>query len=75
MVTTAPEPLSEQQSTSRWLLDIPETCRELHISRAAVFRLIARKELDSLRIGRRRLVTVSAIEAYIAKQQEMEASA
>lgn len=72
---TSPELMQEQRSASRWLLDVPEACRELHISRAALFRLMARKELDSIRIGRRRLVPVSAIEAYIARQRDMEVSA
>lgn len=75
MVMTAPESVPEQQSTSRWLLDMPEACRELHISRQTLTRLIARKDIDSLRIGRRRLIPVSAIEDYITKQREMETSA
>ena len=75
MSITVSESTQEQRPQSRWLLDVPGACRELHISRAALFRLMARKELDSIRIGRRRLVPVSAIEAYIARQRDMEASA
>ncbi len=75
MSITMSESTQEQRPQARWLLDVPEACRELHISRAALFRLMARKELDSIRIGRRRLVPVAAIEAYIARQRDMEVSA
>jgi excisionase family DNA binding protein len=43
---------------SRWLLDIPEACRELHVSRAALFRLLAAGSIASIKLGRRRLIPV-----------------
>ncbi|HLY32233.1 MAG TPA: helix-turn-helix domain-containing protein [Ktedonobacterales bacterium] len=59
----------EQRSApapSRWLLTTAEAQHELHISRAFLFRLLARHELASITIGRRRMIPVTAIEAYIA---------
>lgn len=56
--------------TSRWLLDIPETCRELHLSRAALYRLLASGELGSIKLGRRRLVPVTELERFIADRME-----
>lgn len=53
---------------SRWLLDIPQTCAALHCSRAKLFRMLAAGEIGpSVRIGRRRLIPVTAIETYIAR--------
>lgn len=53
---------------SRWLLDIPQACAALHVSRAALFRLLAAGNLGpSIKIGRRRLVPVTSIESYIAR--------
>ena len=67
--TPAPKPASaEYDLDSRWLLDIPQACRALHQSRAALFRLLAAGELGpSIKIGRRRLIPVSTVEAYIAR--------
>lgn len=64
-----PKPTSaEYDLDSRWLLDIPQACRALHQSRAALFRLLAAGELGpSVKIGRRRLIPVSTVEAYIAR--------
>ena len=48
------------------LYTIPETCDALGgIGRSMVYSLIGRGELTSLRCGRRRLVTASAIRSYI----------
>lgn len=53
---------------SRWLLDIPQACAALHVSRTALFRLLAGGELGpTVKIGRRRLLPVSSIESYIAR--------
>lgn len=66
---TAPKPASaEYDLDSRWLLDIPQACAALHCSRAKLFRMLAASEIGpSIRIGRRRLIPVTAIESYIAR--------
>lgn len=63
-------PSAPPSHTSRWLLDIPETCRELHLSRAALYRLLASGELGSIKLGRRRLVPVAELERFIADRME-----
>jgi excisionase family DNA binding protein len=51
------------------LYTIPETCEALGgIGRSLIYGLIARGELSSLRVGRRRLVTGDAIRQYIAER-------
>lgn len=63
--TTRPSP---EALDSRWLLDIPQACAALHVSRTALFRLLASAELGpSIKIGRRRLIPVSSVESYIAR--------
>lgn len=47
------------------LYTVPETTARLRISRAKVHQLLASGELDSITIGRRRLVPDTALAAYI----------
>lgn len=47
------------------LLTIPEVMRSLRISRAKVYELIRAKELATVKIGRCRRVTPSALADYI----------
>ena len=50
------------------LYSIPEACEALGgIGRSMVYDLIARGELSSIRVGRRRLVSSSAIRDYIER--------
>jgi excisionase family DNA binding protein len=48
------------------LLSIPQAAAELGISRTSVYSLLGTGQLASVRIGRRRLIPVDAIEAAIA---------
>lgn len=53
------------------LYSISETCAALGgIGRSLVYDLIARGELSSLRVGRRRLITGDAIRNYIARPHD-----
>jgi len=47
------------------LLSISEAQEVLGIRRSTIYGLMDRGELESVRIGRRRLVPVQSIEAYI----------
>lgn len=49
------------------LHQIPSACSRLGVGRTMLFELIKNGELDSVRVGRRRLIPESAICAYIAK--------
>lgn len=61
-------PLKQEDAPA--LLTVGETCQHLRISRWMFYRLIQRRELASVRIGRRRLVPESAIRSYIEKHLE-----
>ena len=52
---------------SRWLLDVPQACAALHVSRAQLVRLLAAGALIGIKIGRRRLLPVTSIESYISR--------
>ncbi len=52
-------------SAPRWLLSIPEACKGLGVGRSTFYEMVARGDVEVVRIGRRALVPVAAIEAYV----------
>lgn len=48
------------------LYPVPAVCQKLSLSRSYVYELIADGRLKSIKAGRRRMVTESAIAEYIA---------
>lgn len=53
----------------RLLLSIEDVQRALGVKRSMVFSLLQRGDLASTKIGRRRLVPVTALEAYVERLQ------
>jgi excisionase family DNA binding protein len=58
-------PEATGQATPRLALSVKETAEALGLSKAFVERLIAIGELPSRKVGRRRLVPVAAIQAWL----------
>lgn len=56
--------MSAQQAR---LHQIPSACDRLGVGRSMLFELIKNGELDSVKVGRRRLIPESAIVAYIER--------
>jgi excisionase family DNA binding protein len=54
-------------------LRISEVCERLAVSRSTVMALIARGEIESLKVGRARRVQQSRLEAWIAGRAAIEA--
>lgn len=52
------------------LISINEACKALSISRPTFYRIIRKRELSIIRIGRKSLLSVSEIKAYIEKLKE-----
>jgi excisionase family DNA binding protein len=52
---------------TRLLYDLDTTAEQLSISRRVVDRLIRDGEIDSVLLGRRRLVSHEALEDYVAR--------
>ena len=49
------------------LLTVVEAARELRVSRARIFQLLAAGDLEGVRIGRSRCVPRRSIEAYLSR--------
>lgn len=56
--------------TTRLLYDIPEAAEQLSVSGRVVERLIKDGEIDSVKLGRRRLVPHDAILDYIKRLRD-----
>lgn len=54
------------------LLTVPETCAQLRISRWTFYRLVQRKQLRTVTVGRSRRVTPAAISDFVASLHEPE---
>lgn len=48
--------------------DVADSAARLGISRAQMYRLIAAREIESFKIGSRRVVPASAIDQYIVRK-------
>src|SRR3982074_1890649 len=59
-----PKPV-EEWSPERMLYPLKEIQEKLSVSRSTVYQLLNDGQLPSVRIGRRRLVTAAALNAYI----------
>jgi excisionase family DNA binding protein len=62
MTITTPAP-----AAPALLLTVAEAAQALRLSRAQVYNLVSRGELQTIRIGSSRRVPVSALQAYIEK--------
>ncbi len=49
------------------LMSVEETARELGVTTRYVFKLIERNELDSIKLGRRRMIVASALTMWIER--------
>ena len=53
----------------------PEQCAELlGLGRTSVFKLLAEGRLESIALGRRRLIPRDALDAFIASERERQAA-
>lgn len=59
-----------EHEIKRLLATVPEACDTLRIQRTTINRLFKAKKLPRVKIGRRTLVPVSALEAYVTSLQE-----
>jgi excisionase family DNA binding protein len=49
------------------LLTVPEACATLRVSRWMFYRLVQQRQLRTVKIGSRRLVQASALDAYLQR--------
>jgi excisionase family DNA binding protein len=54
----------------RWMVGIPEAYAGLGVGRSTFYELVARGDMEVVRVGRRVLVPVDAIEAYVQRLRD-----
>ena len=59
-----------EPSDLRILLTVPEACAVLRVSRWMLYRLIQTRQLNTVKIGRRRLVPAEEVRALLARLSE-----
>jgi len=64
-----------EQTLPRFSLSIDETAESIGTSRQTVYDLINAGELDSFKIGRRRLISTEAIQRWIRAKEAKEVAA
>jgi excisionase family DNA binding protein len=60
MRNTQPEPLS---------VDISEACRLIGLGRSKLYELLTAGEIQSVKVGKRRLVPMASLRAWLARLQ------
>jgi excisionase family DNA binding protein len=58
------------KDTDMRLMSIPEACKRLGIGHWSVYRQINRNALKSVKIGKRRLISVRALNQFIASLEQ-----
>jgi excisionase family DNA binding protein len=56
-----------RDTTTKLAYSTDETCAKLSIGRTALFDLLRRNEITSVKIGRRRLIPAASLDAYLAR--------
>lgn len=56
------------------MVSVESAGKALGLGRTGIFGLLARGELESVKVGARRLVPVGALEAYVARLREEQAA-
>jgi excisionase family DNA binding protein len=47
-------------------IPVPEACERIGVSRSKFYELLNRREIESVKVGRRRLVRVADLERWLA---------
>ena len=58
------------KDTDIYLISIPEACKRLGIGHWSIYQQINKKSLKTVKIGKRRLVSVRAINEFIASLEQ-----
>lgn len=62
-----PQPAFVLTKTPRYLLTVQQTCEALSIGRSRVYELVSLGDLQQVHSGRRALITVASVEAYVER--------
>lgn len=64
--------MMDSQERRRLLLGLAEGAEALGVKRSTMYDLLARGEIESVKIGKRRLVTAESLEAYVERLKEAQ---
>ncbi|NNA76991.1 helix-turn-helix domain-containing protein [Pseudomonas lactis] len=59
--------MNQNQQTPALALGIDEAARVIGVARSMIYEIVARGEIESFKLGRRRLILVKNLDAYINK--------
>ena len=59
---------------NKLLVGVEEAAAILSLGRSKAFELVAAGEIESLKVGRRRLIPVQALDTYVQRQREIQAA-
>jgi excisionase family DNA binding protein len=57
------------------LLSIPETAKKIGVGRTKIYELLGSNDLDSVRIGKRRLITSKSIYRFVENLRKLDGNA
>ena len=58
---------------SKLLLSPDETCEAIGVKRAQLFKMLASKEIPSIKLGKLRRIPVAGLQAWVQRQVEQQA--
>ena len=65
--------IASERPDNRLLLTVDEACQLLRIGRWMLYRLIQTRRLETVKIGRRRLIPADALRAFLDRARAEEA--
>lgn len=54
---------------TRRLLTVEEAADQLHMSRSSLYKLVMRRDVDSIKVGKMRRIPPAALDEFIAKER------
>ena len=67
-----PPPQLDQEPTGRLTLSVTEASESLGVSRSLMYELVASGQVPSIKLGKRRLVPVSALQKWISSEAKAQ---
>jgi excisionase family DNA binding protein len=60
---------TEPNAGKELLVSVPQACERLSISRMTLYRLLRRDQIKTVKIGRRRLVSATELNRFVARME------
>lgn len=63
------------EHAGRAALSVAEACKQIGIGKTTLYKLIRKKRIESMKVGKRRLISLKAVERFIEQHEKEEAEA